>query len=152
MVDTHDSHALRITDHIRPRPAATTLESQIRYRSYPRTEPPPPFADDIAGVFRRHVNAISLGDAAYLTTHEVLEIVRADLEDLGFDVERGKRKDDKIRRPVFFGDSGRPTLARMSQRASSRGRGETRGYKARAGRAPEAYWTIRRGARPSATP
>ena len=110
MVDTHDSHARRITDHIRPRPAATTLESRIRYRSYPRTEPPPPFADDIAGVFRRHVDAISFGDAAYLTTHQVLEIVRADLEDLGFDVERGKRKDDKIGRPVFFGDCGRPTL------------------------------------------
>lgn len=110
MVDKSEDQALRITDHIRPRAKATTPESPIRYRSYPRTEPPPPYAEDIAAVFRRHVDALSFRSAADLTTHQVLEILRDDLEDLGFDVEKGQRKDDKIGRPVFFGDGGRPTL------------------------------------------
>jgi hypothetical protein len=29
---------------------------------------------------------------------------------LGFEVERGKRKHDKIQRPVFFGENGVPTV------------------------------------------
>ncbi|MFQ5742707.1 MAG: glutamate-cysteine ligase family protein [Acidobacteriota bacterium] len=43
-------------------------------------------------------------------------------------------------------------LACISHRATSRGRGEARADKARAGRAPQAYLTIRRGDRVSATP
>ena len=110
MVDSREVRALRITDHIRPSRKATTPESPVRYRSYPRTEPPPPFAEDITAVFRHHADAISFGAAAELTAHQILEILREDLEELGFDVEKGKRKDDKIGRPVFFGDGGRPTL------------------------------------------
>ncbi|MFQ5743419.1 MAG: hypothetical protein ACE5HV_07505 [Acidobacteriota bacterium] len=41
--------------------------------------------------------------------------------------------------------------ARISQRFSSRGRGKGRGRKARDGRVPETYLTIRRGARANAT-
>lgn len=110
MSDSRKVNALRITDHIRPRPKTTTPESPIRYRAYPRTEPPPQFAEEIAAVFRRHSDAISPRAVADLTTHQVLEILRDDLEDLGFEVEKGKRKGDKIERPVFFGDCGQPTL------------------------------------------
>ncbi len=108
--NTQDVHALRITDHIQRRAEATRPESSIRYRSYPRTEPPPPFAEDVAAVFGRHVDAIAPRAVADLTTRQVLEILRTDLENLGFEVEKGKRKDDKIGRPVFFGDCGQPTL------------------------------------------
>lgn len=36
-------------------------------------------------------------------SNEVLEIVREDLEKIGFTIEKSKKKDDKIRVPVLFG-------------------------------------------------
>lgn len=45
-----------------------------------------------------------------LTSDQVLEILRPDPTTLGFDVERGKRRTQKIERPVFFGEDGVPTL------------------------------------------
>ena len=38
-----------------------------------------------------------------LNSNEVLEVVRLDLENIKFTVERSKSKDDKIRDPVLFG-------------------------------------------------
>jgi hypothetical protein len=45
-----------------------------------------------------------------LTSNEVLRIIRSDLVGIGFEVESGKLKQDKIERPVFFGENGVPTL------------------------------------------
>jgi hypothetical protein len=45
-----------------------------------------------------------------LTSDQVLNVIRPDLIDLGFSVEAGKLKEDKIERPVFFGVDGEPTL------------------------------------------
>lgn len=42
-----------------------------------------------------------------LNSNEVLEIVRPDLENIKFTVERSKSKDDKIRVPVLFGLNSR---------------------------------------------
>jgi hypothetical protein len=38
-----------------------------------------------------------------LSSNEVLEVVRLDLEELRFTIERSKSRDDKIRVPVLFG-------------------------------------------------
>jgi hypothetical protein len=40
----------------------------------------------------------------------VLSVIREDLIAIGFDVEGGKKADQKIKRPVFFGENGRPQL------------------------------------------
>lgn len=45
-----------------------------------------------------------------LTSDEALGVLRSDLLNLGFQVERGKKADEKIHRPVFFGENGHPTL------------------------------------------
>jgi hypothetical protein len=45
-----------------------------------------------------------------LTSDQVLEVLRPELETLGFQVESGKNKDQKIERPVFFGENGTPAL------------------------------------------
>ena len=37
-------------------------------------------------------------------------MLRDDLCELGFEVEASKRRDGKIKRPVFFGENGRPDL------------------------------------------
>lgn len=45
-----------------------------------------------------------------LTSDGVLKVIRQDLEALGFEVEKGKRRGQKSERPVFFGEDGLPEL------------------------------------------
>ncbi len=45
-----------------------------------------------------------------MKSDEVLKIVADDLMDMGFEVETGKSHDQKIHRPVFFGENGLPTV------------------------------------------
>lgn len=63
------------------------------------------------GVFRKHDASIgTLHLSKGLTSNEVLNVIRADMVGLGFEVETGKEKNAKIHRPVFFGEYGEPTL------------------------------------------
>ena len=85
--------------------------SSIRYISFPRTEPPPYFAEELVAAFRKHeagigTNALAKG----LTSDQVMQVLREDLIELGFEVEASKHTPDKIERPVFFGEGGQPTL------------------------------------------
>ena len=83
----------------------------IRYTSYPRTEPPPAFVDKVVGVFQEHRTDISTETLAKgLTSDQVLNLLRQDLVQLGFEVEEGKRRAQKIQRPVFYGENGVPTV------------------------------------------
>ena len=83
----------------------------IRYTSYPRTEPPPAFVDKVVGVFQEHRTDISTEPLAKgLTSDQVLNLLRQDLVQLGFEVEEGKRRAQKIQRPVFYGENGVPTI------------------------------------------
>jgi hypothetical protein len=83
----------------------------IRYICFPRTEPPPQFASQIAEVFRQHEQSIGTAHLDKgLTSDGVLKVIRDDLLTLGFEVEKGKRSDQKIERPVFFGENGLPEL------------------------------------------
>ena len=86
-------------------------KTTIRFTSFPKTEPPPTFASDVAAVFRKHEAAIATEVLKKgLTSNAVLAVIRDDLISLGFQVETGKQKSDKIQRPVFFGENGQPTL------------------------------------------
>jgi len=85
--------------------------TKIRFTSFPRTEPPPDFVAMIVAAFAKYETEISTElRSAHLKSNEVLRIVSADLVALGFDVEQGQRKEQKISRPVFFGEGGLPTL------------------------------------------
>jgi len=86
-------------------------DTTIRFISLPLTEPPPHFVPQVVQVFRDHESAIAtLERDQHLKSDEVLAVLRADLEAIGFSVERGKQADQKIERPVFFGENGVPTL------------------------------------------
>lgn len=86
-------------------------QSTIRYSTFPRTQRPPRFVELVASVFRKHEQAISTSDLAKgLTSDEVLAIVAQDLLALDFGVETGKKKAQKIYRPVRFGENGVPDL------------------------------------------
>ena len=41
----------------------------------------------------------------------VTQFIREPLETLGWEVERGKKKEQKIARPVLFGDNGAPVVS-----------------------------------------
>lgn len=86
--------------------------ADIIFCSFPKTERPKDFSMNVVNVFKTHIANISTIDLVKgLESNEVLEILRTDLEGLGFEVEKSKKKTDKIHRPVFFGDNGEPTVS-----------------------------------------
>ena len=83
----------------------------VRFTSFPRTEPPPLFIPAIIEVFAAHRESIcTTALMKGLTSDEVLARLRIGLLALGFAVEGGKLREQKIERPVFFGENGVPTL------------------------------------------
>lgn len=87
------------------------FKSSIRYTCFPRTIPPPSFVKSVTDKFVQHEKEIGTIELKKgLTSNEVLTILRNDLVKIGFQVEAGKQKEDKIQRPVFFGENGEPTL------------------------------------------
>lgn len=86
-------------------------KTSIRFNSYPRTEPPPAFVPSVVEAFRTAEAQIgSEGLAKGLTSDAVLALLHPQLETLGFQIEKGKQRDQKIDRPVFFGENGVPAL------------------------------------------
>ena len=87
------------------------MANGIHFQSFPRTEPPPRFVPEIVAVFSKHELRIATESLEKgLTSDQVLSVVRPDLVKLGFDVEAGKQRKQRIERPVFFGTDGEPTL------------------------------------------
>ncbi len=83
----------------------------IRFSTFPRTAPPPDFVAAVVNVFEQQAHEISTVELPKgLTSDQVLAVLRPGLMQLGFDVEGGKQRDQKIKRPVFFGDEGNPEL------------------------------------------
>lgn len=85
--------------------------SNIRFTSFPRTQPPPTFAPEVVAAFRQREPSICTRTLEKgLTSDAVLAAVRPSLQQLGFAVEASKLSADKIKRPVFFGENGNPDL------------------------------------------
>ena len=83
----------------------------VSFTTFPRTQPPPFWAASVIGVFRAHEAKISTPTLSKgLTSDGVLRELGPDLTALGFDVEEGKLQNQRIRRPVFFGENGEPAL------------------------------------------
>ena len=90
---------------------AILTNTTTRFSTFPRTEPPPAFTEELIGAFRTHEEEISTEILEKgLESDGVLKILEPDLRRIGFVVEVGKRKQDMIERPVFFGENGVPTL------------------------------------------
>ena len=83
----------------------------IRFSTFPRTQKPPDFIETVVEVFATHEDRIGTSETkAGLKSNETLVVLRKDLIGLGFKVEAGRKKEDKIRRPVFFGENAQPDL------------------------------------------
>ena len=83
----------------------------VRFSTFPRTKTPPRFLAQLVGQFEVRANEISTTlQGKGLTSDELLTVLRPGLIELGFEVEMGKRAQDKIMRPVFFGENASPEL------------------------------------------
>lgn len=88
----------------------------IEWAYFPRTSPITHLGRQVVEVFENVASEIDssgnnhLIDVKYkeAASNVVLSHVRAGLEAIGFDVESGKRADQKIAVPVLFGRGGRP--------------------------------------------
>lgn len=86
--------------------------TNVRFQCFPKTQPPPDFVEQIVQVFVRHEEEISTRDVerVSLGSDKTLKIVANGLIEIGFEVEKGKRKGQKIGVPVLYGESGKPEL------------------------------------------
>jgi len=83
----------------------------LRFSTFPRTESPPEFIKEVVSAFELHLGKIgTVNSGKGLTSDKVLAVLRPALSDMGFEVEASKRTEDKIKRPVFFGENAIPEL------------------------------------------
>ena len=75
----------------------------INYQLFPRSRGVTPEIKAIINCFVEADAKIPQGQ--HLVSNAMLELVRPSLEKIGFRVERGKGKDDKIDVPVLFGEN-----------------------------------------------
>jgi len=82
----------------------------MHFCTFPRTEPPSSFVTSVMDTFRNHEKEIGTASLDKgLSSDRVMAILRTDLEALGFKLEADKTASGKLKRPVFFGEDGRPS-------------------------------------------
>ena len=79
----------------------------ITWQYYPKSDQIPGHLLDVQRTFQKNDSLLKLKEGS-LVSNDVLEIVRRDLEFLGYKVEKGLKKEDKIVVPVLFGRNGMP--------------------------------------------
>jgi hypothetical protein len=78
----------------------------IRWQHFPRSTPPSALSRQIITVFESRLGLITSSEHKHGSDH-VLSLLADGLREIGFEVERGKKKDDQIAIPVLFGENGR---------------------------------------------
>jgi len=77
---------------------------------YPSTSAPPEWVEQIADVFHNSQENIDSVEIQGLKSDGVLAEITDGLEQIGFEIETGKNKKEKILRPVLFGENGIPRV------------------------------------------
>jgi hypothetical protein len=98
----------------RRRPQANILRDAVPYPQwtyFPPWSRPPEWVEVVVNAFALTQPAIDSATHSGLNSNAVLSYLRPRLVDHGFDVEAGKRADQKLRRPVLFGEAGTEELA-----------------------------------------
>ncbi len=79
----------------------------INWFFYPRSNKPTPMVFEVVKVFKKSADVINSSDHQ-LVSNEVLSKIRKGLQKLNFEVETGKKDNQKIHVPVLFGKNGNP--------------------------------------------
>ncbi len=82
----------------------------MNWAYFPRSAKPTPLALEIVSAFQSHHKAIDSA-AHKLHSNAVLAVVANSLESIGFKVESGKKKAEKIYVPVLYGNNGKVSKA-----------------------------------------
>ena len=77
---------------------------------YPSTSTPPKWAEEIINVFQNSQESIDSAEIQGLKSNGVLAEIADGLKQIGFEIEKGKSKQDLILRPVLFGENGVPRI------------------------------------------
>jgi hypothetical protein len=77
----------------------------INWQYFPKSQEIPEHLTQVVSVFEKNAENID-SKKHQLTSNNVLEILRLDLENIGFIVERSKFQVDKIKVPVLYGRNG----------------------------------------------
>ena len=78
----------------------------INWALFPQSTQPSSKIDDVVSVFEKHSVDIGSSTHEVQVSNDVLAKLADSLESIGFQVERGKRKEQKIYIPVLFGRNG----------------------------------------------
>jgi hypothetical protein len=81
-----------------------------RWKYYPPRCRPPSWARPLLSAFSEAKDRIDSGENQ-ITSDGALAALRPALKELGFEVEAGKKRAQKIRRPVLFGELGHEDFA-----------------------------------------
>ena len=79
----------------------------MRWQYFPKSDKVPSLLREIVKCFEKMESNIT-SKSKGLHSNEVLDYVRPSLELIGFEVETGRRADQRIRMPVLFGLNGKP--------------------------------------------
>ena len=79
---------------------------KTRHQFFPVNKKTPEHLVSVIKVFNEYEDKIN-SHKHKLDSNTVLEILRKNLEDVGFRIETGKKKNEKIKIPVLFGENGR---------------------------------------------
>jgi hypothetical protein len=78
----------------------------INWQFFPKSRIIPEHLQNVLGIFELSESQIS-SEVHNYGSNEVLEFVRANLEELDFQIEKSKKSNDKIKVPVLFGQNGK---------------------------------------------
>ena len=81
------------------------------WKYYPARSQAPGWVDQIVDVFASVREKIDSQSRRGVTSDQALAAVRTGLRTIGFDIEGGKSRAEKIWRPVLFGEMGRPLVS-----------------------------------------
>jgi len=77
------------------------------WKYYPNRDQPPKWVHDFVNIVRARREQVDSSAVSELTSDRVLACLRPGLEELGYRVETGKKKSERVGLPVLFGDQGR---------------------------------------------
>ena len=87
----------------------------IDWSFFPRTDPLPKFLEKTINVFNNNHKKIDSSkndnNELRLKSDQVLRLLQKDFLEIGYAVEKGKKKEQKIRVPVIFGKQGKVNQA-----------------------------------------
>ncbi len=81
------------------------------WKFYPSRSPAPGWVSKVVTAFADAAPEIDSRSKHGVTSDAALAVLRPALVVLGFEIEAGKTTSGKIRRPVLFGENGRPVVA-----------------------------------------